>query len=107
MRKQYAPHEPDEELLSAEEAFRDAELSEARWRAFEQEQRLKRVVIELQEPAYGTLEALARQQNRTVSRMAEEVMSHLLAIFAPPAALEPQARLRDQSVSYDAGKSVT
>ena len=106
MSKQYTPHEPDEALLSAEEAFRDAELSEARWQVFEQERRLKRVVIELQEPAYGVLEALARQQNRTVSRMAEEAMSHLLAIFTP-AALEPQARLRDQPVSYDVGKHVS
>ncbi|MBM4457203.1 MAG: hypothetical protein FJ011_05465 [Chloroflexi bacterium] len=106
MSKQCAPHELDEELLSAAEAFRDADLSEARWQVFEQERRLKRAVIELQEPAYGVLEELARQQNRSVSRMAEEVMSHLLAIFTP-AALEPQARLRDQPVSYDVGKPVS
>lgn len=105
MRKQYAPHEPDEELRSAEDAFRDADLSEARWQAFEQEQHLKRVVIELQEPAYGKLEELARRQSRTVSRMVEEVLSQLLATFAPPGALETQARLHDQQAVYDTGQS--
>jgi hypothetical protein len=105
MKKHYAPHEPDEELLSAEDAFRDAKLSEVRWQAFEQEQHLKRVVIELQESAYGKLEELARRQNRTVSRMVEDVLSQLLATFAPPGAPEPQARLRDQQAIYDTGQS--
>jgi hypothetical protein len=36
MSKQYAPHEPDEKLLSVDDAFRDADRSEARWQAFEQ-----------------------------------------------------------------------
>lgn len=100
MKKQYAPHEADEELLSAEDALRDADLSEARWQAFEQKQHLKRVVIELQEPTYGKLEELARRQNRTVSCMVEDVLSQLLTVFAPPGALEPQARLRDQQGAY-------
>ncbi len=34
MRKKYAPHEPEEDVLSAEDAFRDAEQSEARWQTF-------------------------------------------------------------------------
>jgi len=104
MSKQHAPHEPDEKLLSADDAFRDADRSEARWQAFEQERHLKRVVIELREPAYGTLEELARRQNRTVSRMVEEVIDQLLAAFVPPGTLEPQGSLHDQRVSYDAGK---
>jgi hypothetical protein len=29
MRKIYAPHEPEEEVLSADDAFRDAEQSES------------------------------------------------------------------------------
>ena len=29
------PHEPNEELLSVDDAFADADLSEARWQAFE------------------------------------------------------------------------
>lgn len=32
-----APHEPKEEVLSTEDAFRDAAESEARWQAFEEE----------------------------------------------------------------------
>ena len=104
MSKQYAPHEPDENLLSADDAFRDADLSEERWRVFEQERHVKRVMIELREPAYGTLEELARRQNRTVSRMVEEVIDQLLATFAPPGTLEPQGSLHDQRVAYDAGK---
>jgi hypothetical protein len=35
MRKIYAPHEPEEEVLSADDAFRDAEQSEARWQTFD------------------------------------------------------------------------
>lgn len=58
MNKQYAPHEPGEELLSVEDAFRDAERLEVRWRAFEREKHLRRVLIELPEPAYWTLEEL-------------------------------------------------
>ena len=104
MNKQYAPHEPDENLLSADDAFRDADLSEERWRVFEQERHVKRVMIELREPAYGTLEELARRQNRTVSRMVEEMIDQLLTTFAPPGALEPHASLHDQPASYDVGK---
>lgn len=83
-----APHEPGEELLSVEDAFRDAERSEGRWQAFECEQRLRRVFIELPEPAYWTLEELARRQNRTVPRLIEQVISELLVTFAPSTVLE-------------------
>jgi hypothetical protein len=41
MKKKYAPHEPEEEVLSAADAFKDAEISEARWQTFERDQRLK------------------------------------------------------------------
>jgi hypothetical protein len=61
MGPQYAPHEPAEEVLSVEDAFRDAERSEGRWRAFEQEEYLRRMLIELPEPAYLTLEELAKR----------------------------------------------
>ncbi len=88
MSKQYTPHEPVEELLSVEDAFRDAELSEKRWQAFGHEQQLRRVVIELAEPAYWTLEDLARRQSRTVPRVIEQVINQLLTTFAPSAALE-------------------
>lgn len=105
MKKQYEPHEPDEALLSVEDAFRDADLSEARWQAFEQERHLKRVVIELREPAYRRLEELARRQNRTVARMVEDVLSQLLAAFTT-GPLEPQAHLHEQQAAYDTGNSV-
>jgi hypothetical protein len=85
MSKQYAPHEPEEEVLSVEDAFRDAERSEARWRAFEQEEYLRRVLIELPEPAYLTLEELARRQKQTVPGLIERVIGELLVTFAPPA----------------------
>ena len=85
MSKQYAPHEPEEEVLSVEDAFRDAERSEARWRAFEQEAYLRRVFIELPEPAYLTLEELARRQKQTVPGLIERVIGELLVTFAPPA----------------------
>jgi hypothetical protein len=83
MNKQYAPHEPGEELLSVEDAFRDAKRSEERWQAFEREKRLRRVLIELSEPAYWMLEELARRQNRTVPRLIEQVIGDLLVTFAP------------------------
>ena len=105
MSKQYTPHEPDENLLSVDDAFRDADRSEVRWQAFEQGRHLKRVVIELREPTYETPEQLARRQNRTVSHMVEEVITQLFTTFALPSALEPQISLHDQPVSYDVGKS--
>jgi hypothetical protein len=40
MKEKYVPHEPEEEALSAADAFKDAEQSEARWRTFERDQRL-------------------------------------------------------------------
>lgn len=49
MSKQYAPHEPEEEVLSVEDAFRDAERSEARWRAFEQKVPERKVVHSLED----------------------------------------------------------
>ena len=33
--KKITSHEPNEELLSVDDAFADADLSEARWQAFE------------------------------------------------------------------------
>jgi predicted DNA-binding ribbon-helix-helix protein len=83
MSKQFAPHEPKEELLSVEEAFRDAEQSEARWQAFEREVGLRRVLIELPEPAYLALEELARRQSRTVARLIEQVIKELVTMFSP------------------------
>lgn len=83
MRKQYAPHEPEEAVLSVEDAFRDAELSAARWQGILREQRVQQVLIELPEPMYLTLEELARRQNRTVPRIIEQVIAELLVTFVP------------------------
>jgi hypothetical protein len=83
MNKIYRPHEPEEALLTVEQAFQDAEQSEARWQVFEQKQRLHRVLIELPEPAYQTLEALARRQEKTVPQLIEHVLADLLTTFAP------------------------
>jgi hypothetical protein len=84
MKKKYAPHEPEEEVLSAAEAFNDAEQSEARWQAFEREERLRRVLVELPEPAFSKLEKLALQRGRTVSNLVEEVITGLLDAFVLP-----------------------
>jgi len=83
MNRVYKPHEPEQALLTVEQAFRDAEQSEARWQTFEQERRLRRVLIELPEPAYQTLETLARRQEKTVPQLIEHVLADLLVTFAP------------------------
>lgn len=84
MKKEYAPHEPEEEVLSAADAFKDAEQSEARWQAFEREERLRRVLVELPEPAFSKLEKLALQRGRTVSNLVEEVITGLMDALVLP-----------------------
>lgn len=84
MKKKYAPHEPEEEVLSATEAIRDAENSEARWKTFEKDQRLCRLLVELPEPAFSKLEKLALQRRRTVSNLVEEVITGLVDTFVLP-----------------------
>lgn len=84
MGKKYAPHEPEEEVLSAADALQDAELSEARWQAFERDKRVRRVLVELPEPAFSKLEKLARQRRRTVSNLVEEIITGLVDAFALP-----------------------
>ncbi len=84
MKKKYAPHEPEEEVLSAAEAIQDAENSEARWKTFEKDQRLCRVLVELPEPAFSKLEKLALQRRRTVSNLVEEVITGLVDTFVLP-----------------------
>jgi predicted DNA-binding ribbon-helix-helix protein len=84
MRKIYAPHEPEEEVLSADDAFRDAEQSEARWQTFEKDQKLHRLLVELPEPAFSKLERLAQQRKRTVANLVEEVITGLVDAFSLP-----------------------
>lgn len=84
MKKKYAPHEPEEEVLSAADAFQDAEESEARWRAFERDEKLRRVLVELPEPAFFELEKLAHKRRRSVSHLIEEVIADLLDVPVLP-----------------------
>lgn len=84
MKKKYSPHEPEEEVLSAADAFHDAEQSEARWQAFEKDQKLRRLLVELPEPAFSKLETLARARKRTVAHLVEEVITSLADAFALP-----------------------
>jgi hypothetical protein len=83
--KSIAPHEPREQLHSVDEAFADARDSEARWQAYEAESDLKRIVIELPEPVYHSLERLAQRQQRSVSVFVEHVIQELLSTFSPSA----------------------
>lgn len=83
MSKSYAAHEPNEPALSAQDAFADAARSEARWQTFEREQHLRRVLIELPEPAFLALEKIAERQNQTVARLVGQVIAELAGTFAP------------------------
>jgi hypothetical protein len=47
MKKIYEPHEPLEQVLSAEDAFKDAEQSESRWQTNELDQKRHRLLVEL------------------------------------------------------------
>ena len=84
MKKIYEPHEPLEEVLSAEDAFRDAEQSESRWQTNELDQKRHRLLVELPEPAFSKLEKLAQQRKRTVANLVEEVITSLVDAFALP-----------------------
>lgn len=77
------PHEPNEELLSVNDAFDDADRSEARWQAFEAEHGRKRIFIDFSEPLYQTLEKLGQQQQLSVPLFIERVMKDLVMTFAP------------------------
>jgi len=84
MKKKYKPHEPEEEVLTAVDSFQDAEQSEARWLAFEKDEKLRRLLVELPEPAFSKLEKLALQRRRTVSHLVEEVITGLVDVFVLP-----------------------
>jgi hypothetical protein len=81
--KSIAPHEPNEELLSVDDAFGDARESEARWSAFETERGIKRVFVELPAHLYDTLARLAYQQQRSVPNLIEHVIEDLVTTFTP------------------------
>jgi len=81
--KKITAHEPQEELLSVEDAFADARNSDMRWQAFDAEQGRKRIFIELPEPLYQTLERLAKQQQQSVPTFVERIIHNLVTTFAP------------------------
>ena len=71
-------------MLSPDDAILDAEQSEARWQGFERDQRMRRLLLELPEPAFSKLEKLAIQRRKTVSNLVEEVITDLVDAFANP-----------------------
>jgi len=71
-------------VLSPDDAILDAEQSEARWQGFERDQRMRRLLLELPEPAFSKLEKLAIQRRKTVSNLVEEVITDLVDAFANP-----------------------
>ncbi|MBN1812178.1 MAG: hypothetical protein JXA14_10110 [Anaerolineae bacterium] len=81
--KSFALHEPDEPLLSVEDAYADAEQSEERWQAFEESHGLKRVLVDLPEPIFRALQRVAERQNQTVARLVGQVMTDLADAFEP------------------------
>lgn len=83
MKKNYLPHEPEEDVMSSENAFRDADQSEVRWQTFERDQKLRRLLVELPEPSFSKLEKLAKQRRRTAAHLVEEVITSLVDAFAP------------------------
>ncbi len=74
------PHEPEELLLSdPDEAFQDAELSEARWQARERQP----LLVELSPVEYHLLERLARQQDKTGPQLAQALLRSILSTLSP------------------------
>jgi hypothetical protein len=84
MKKKYSPHEPEEEVLSAEDAFQDAKQSEDRWQTFERDQNMRRLLVELPESSFSKLEKLALKRRRTAAHLVEEVITGLVDAFVLP-----------------------
>lgn len=83
--KKITTHEPRERLLSVDEAFADARNSEARWQAFDAGHGRKRLVIELPESLYQTIERLAQLQQQSVPAFVEHVIQNSVTTSAPAA----------------------
>ena len=81
--KTISVHEPNEELLSVDDAFAVARESEARWSAFETERGTRQVFVDLPAPLYTTLERLAQRQRRSVPDRMERVIADLVTTFTP------------------------
>lgn len=79
--KKITSHEPEEQLPSLAETIADAAASEARWQAFDTEQGLKRVAIDLPLPLYNRLKQIAHQRNQSVPVLIERVIEDLALTF--------------------------
>ena len=62
MMVQITAHEPEELLLSGEDAVKDAEESEERWREWERKHQRKPIQIDLPQNEYDVLEDLAKEK---------------------------------------------
>jgi len=83
---QITAHEPGEPLLSdPEEAFRDADRAEARWRARELQKRPQPVMVELSPTEYRLLEGLAQRQGKTVPQLTQALLQSILSTLLPSA----------------------
>ena len=76
-------HEPEELLLSGEDAVKDAEESEKRWREWERKHQWKPIRIDLPQSEYDVLEDLAQKQGKTVSQVAQALLDGVLSALMP------------------------
>lgn len=83
MMVQITAHEPEELLLSGEDALRDAEESEKRWREWERKHQLKSIRIDLPQSEYDLLEDLAKKQGKTVSQVVQALLDSVLSALMP------------------------
>ena len=80
---QITAHEPEEELLSGEDAIKDAEESERHWQAWERKHQQKFVSIGLPLSEYSILEDLAQQQGKTVPQVIQALLDGVLSALMP------------------------
>jgi len=76
-------HEPEEELLSGEDALKDAEESERRWQEWERKHQRKFVSIGLPQSEYNVLENLAQRQGKTVPQVIQALLDGVLSALMP------------------------
>ncbi len=68
-------------MNSVEEAFKDADDSEKRWREWEHSYALKTISIKLPESDYKVLENLAREQHKTAPQLVQALVHNVLSTF--------------------------
>jgi len=80
------PHEPQEVLLSGEDALRDADESERRWENWERGRALKELTVQLPVRDHEILAQLAERQGIAPTELCEALLHGVLSAFAGPAA---------------------